>query len=106
MGYPRLCLDCGQFTGRGYSRCVACRNRRLRRKYADRRVSRLARHTLVVRGSGVCAHCSRRFAACDLEVDHVIPLRYGGKDEMTNLHYLCTDCHAEKTARDRDGMDH
>ena len=28
-----------------------------------------------------------------LEVHHIIPLCYGGKDELSNLITLCSDCH-------------
>ena len=31
------------------------------------------------------------------EIDHIIELRDGGKDEYQNLWSLCNDCHAEKT---------
>lgn len=33
------------------------------------------------------------------EVDHVIPLALGGRDEMANLQVLCVPCHSGKTRR-------
>lgn len=41
--------------------------------------------------------------ACDIllpptfEVDHIVELRNGGKDEFSNLQALCNNCHAAKT---------
>jgi 5-methylcytosine-specific restriction enzyme A len=45
-----------------------------------------------------CAECLRngRLAAA-VEVDHIIPLRRGGTDDVRNLQGLCHDCHAAKT---------
>lgn len=31
------------------------------------------------------------------EVDHIVELRNGGKDEFSNLQALCNNCHAAKT---------
>lgn len=33
----------------------------------------------------------------DFQVDHIIELRDGGKDEYMNLQALCVSCHSEKT---------
>ena len=33
----------------------------------------------------------------DLEMDHTIEGRYGGKDEIKNLQPLCYECHKRKT---------
>ena len=33
------------------------------------------------------------------EIDHILPLAYGGKDEPENVGDMCAACHAEKTAR-------
>ena len=35
-----------------------------------------------------------------LELDHIKPCFYGGKTELSNLQWLCYDCHKEKTARE------
>ena len=37
------------------------------------------------------------------EVDHIIPVRQGGTDEMENLQLLCRECHVEKTKNERWG---
>jgi len=43
-----------------------------------------------------CAHC-RVILQPDFEVDHIVELRYGGKDEWNNLCALCVACHSKKT---------
>lgn len=37
-------------------------------------------------------------------VDHIVPLRAGGKDDESNYQSLCWSCHVRKTALD--GSDH
>ena len=51
---------------------------------------------LAVKGR-VCAQCG---AKRRLEVDHIVPQRDGGGDELENLQVLCRDCHAAKTAQE------
>ena len=31
------------------------------------------------------------------DIDHIVELRDGGKDELDNLQALCATCHAKKT---------
>jgi 5-methylcytosine-specific restriction enzyme A len=49
-----------------------------------------------------CAHCGRVSEAVD--VDHIVPLAKGGRDEDGNLQLLCRGpglCHDRKSAEDR-----
>lgn len=43
-----------------------------------------------------CAKCSQILPP-EFEVDHIIALHLGGKDEYSNLAALCPNCHAIKT---------
>jgi 5-methylcytosine-specific restriction endonuclease McrA len=45
-----------------------------------------------------CARCGKRSKR--LQIDHVLALSRGGKDEPFNLQYLCPICHKFKTAED------
>lgn len=41
-----------------------------------------------------CAICG---STENLELDHIVPSFYGGKTELSNLQWLCYDCHKKKT---------
>ena len=43
-----------------------------------------------------CARC-REMLKPTFQVDHIVELAEGGKDDMENLNALCVECHAEKT---------
>ena len=40
------------------------------------------------------------------EVDHIIPLQYGGKDLLFNMQLLCENCHDKKTEEDEKHVDY
>lgn len=42
-------------------------------------------------GYGVDTHTSR-----DLTVDHIVPRKHGGSDELSNLRVLCRACNSRK----------
>lgn len=47
---------------------------------------------------GICPHCKEKFDYfSDMEVDHIIPRKKGGRDVYTNLQLLHKQCHIEKT---------
>ena len=57
--------------------------------------SRIRRHVLA-RDGYACVQCGRR--GVRLEMDHIVPLKDGGTDELSNLQSLCkAPCHAAKT---------
>ncbi len=45
--------------------------------------------------------CERCKIKHGLEREHIIPLSKGGKDESTNLRYMCTKCHDLRHTEDR-----
>lgn len=49
-----------------------------------------------------CAEVDR--VAESVEVDHIVPLARGGTNARSNLQGLCEDCHAAKSARERQGQ--
>ena len=50
---------------------------------------------------GQCPRCGRSFQDGDqFEVDHIIPRRWGGDDQLMNLQLLHRHCHDQKTAQD------
>jgi len=57
--------------------------------------------TLLKKQQRKCAHCGLYFREEDLiEVDHIVPLSKGGKDEYKNLQVLHKHCHDIKTTED------
>ena len=57
--------------------------------------------TLLKKQKGKCTHCRLYFREGDvLEVDHIIPLTLGGKDQYNNLQILHKHCHDRKTTGD------
>lgn len=58
---------------------------------------RVRARTLITAGgpSGNCAACSERFD--HLERDHIVPLFEQGLHDVSNLQWLCHDCHVAKS---------
>ena len=49
-----------------------------------------------------CAACGEMLQAA-FEVDHIVPICYGGRNDPRNLQALCCNCHGRKSARERAG---
>lgn len=54
------------------------------------------RREIISRQHNRCASCDERLELT-FNIDHITPLRYGGTDQLRNLHALCPNCHARKT---------
>ena len=51
------------------------------------------------RDKGVCQSClAAGRVTLAVEVDHIVPLHRGGRDELANLQALCRECHRGKSA--------
>lgn len=49
----------------------------------------------------LCRPCEAQgYVTAAQEVDHVIPLAFGGTDDDANKQPICSACHREKTARE------
>nr|YP_009144874.1 hypothetical protein [Euglenaria anabaena]AKJ83321.1 hypothetical protein [Euglenaria anabaena] len=55
---------------------------------------------LLIKSKGVCKNCNCLLTdnSTDIEIHHIKPLKYDGKQKFTNLAVLCKECHAEVTA--------
>ena len=58
-----------------------------------------ARQAVLVRDLFTCRSCGR-VTTNRPQVDHIVPLRAGGTDDLTNLQTLCLRCHATKTRQE------
>ena len=57
-----------------------------------------SRSCVVLASAASCETCKRMKS---LEVDHILPRRHGGSDDLSNLQALCYKCNANKGARER-----
>lgn len=55
-------------------------------------------------GNGFCAICGLYADYhTNYHCDHVVPLQFGGKNNVENMQILCIQCHKEKTSREING---
>jgi diadenosine tetraphosphate (Ap4A) HIT family hydrolase len=58
------------------------------------------RYDVLKRAGFRCELCGTSADERAIEVDHIIPRKHGGEDDLTNLQALCFKCNANKGARD------
>ena len=49
-----------------------------------------------------CIKCGRSFRKGDMDIDHIIPQKYGGSDSEYNLQCVCYHCNRSKQASIRE----
>jgi hypothetical protein len=79
------------------------RNRiNIREKHRTKRkqLSSSGKWYLAVQQSFKCNLCSDMLQHT-AEVDHIVPLKLHGSNEISNLQVLCTACHSDKTKREQ-----
>ena len=47
-----------------------------------------------------CAGCFTSFESCVMEIDHKLPIEYGGTNDIKNLQLLCKPCNVSKSRQD------
>lgn len=45
-----------------------------------------------------CAKCGRSFRKGDMDIDHILPRKFGGTDSEANLQCICKHCNRSKQA--------
>ncbi len=101
------------YTDLGYRKKIInkIRNRHLREKkiakLGQKEVNRYhnylvscKKRILKDRTHGACAICKTWKPRAEISVDHIIPVKLGGKSEKSNMQILCKDCHRAKTHKD------
>src|SRR5262249_10132825 len=63
-------------------------------------VSGSLRYEVLKRAGFHCELCGVSADERAIEVDHIVPRKHGGEDDLTNLQALCFKCNANKGARD------
>ena len=72
-------------------------NRRARKKANGGSVTKEEIKKLKEKSNGICYYCKERKK---LSIDHVIPLKLGGKNEISNMVMACINCNSQKQAKD------
>ncbi|MDN7658440.1 HNH endonuclease [Burkholderia cenocepacia] len=75
------------------------RNRRAREQAAEGSHTGEEIKALLVKQSGKCPYCRASIKAA-FHVDHVVALRNGGSNWISNIQLLCPTCNLRKNARD------
>lgn len=80
--------------------------------FIDGNISRVKREVITpsirtdmfVSQNEVCAYCRKAITqspVADFDVDHIVPVKFGGVTCRSNLHLLCVLCHRQKSAFER-----
>lgn len=49
-----------------------------------------------------CMKCGKSFRKGDMDIDHIIPQKFGGKGKEVNLQCICKHCNRSKQANMKD----
>ena len=60
---------------------------------------RFSRYNIYLRDQNTCQYCDRRFAARELNLDHVVPRSMGGRTTWENIVCSCIPCNLRKGGR-------
>lgn len=69
-----------------------------------RKLSKEERMNVYQKCNGHCAYCGCEIEYKDMQVDHVMPLRIGGVDEISNMLPACRSCNHYKATLDVEGF--
>ncbi len=51
-----------------------------------------------------CAKCGKKIRKAEVDIDHIVPQKYGGSDKLFNLQCLCKHCNRSKQASMKDTL--
>lgn len=68
-----------------------------------KRLSEQERQAVLQKTNRRCAYCGIELDSNRFQVDHVVPLRLGGKDEMENMLPACRSCNHYKRGNSLEG---
>jgi 5-methylcytosine-specific restriction endonuclease McrA len=64
-----------------------------------RRVAKFSREHVFLRDGHKCQYCSKTFSSKELTLDHVVPVKRGGKKTWSNIVTSCSKCNQKKGSR-------
>ena len=68
------------------------------------KITKAERQQVHKKYGGHCAYCGKEIEIKDMQVDHMIPLRLGGADEMSNYMPACRQCNHYKRGNSLEGF--
>lgn len=71
-----------------------------------RRLTREERRAVYETMGGHCAYCGCELSYKNMQVDHILPLRKGGADDLSNMLPSCQNCNHYKGALDVEQFRH
>lgn len=74
------------------------------RKQSKGYISGTLRYEVLKRAKRRCELCGISDDIKGLEIDHIIPRKFGGSDDISNLQALCYSCNSMKGARDDEDL--
>lgn len=69
-----------------------------------RKLSKLERQEVYRKCNGHCAYCGIEIDLKDMQVDHAVPLKIGGSDDLKNMLPACRSCNHYKATLDINGF--
>ena len=69
-----------------------------------KKITKVERQQVYEKYDGHCAYCGNQIEIKDMQVDHMIPLRLGGGDEMSNYMPACRQCNHYKRGNSLEGF--
>jgi|TARA_B110000858_G_C17803701_1_gene476707 hypothetical protein len=66
---------------------------------ARKNLTNTVKKTVAASQEWKCKHCSNILDEC-YEIDHIICVKDGGTNDVSNLQALCPNCHRKKTGKD------
>lgn len=69
-----------------------------RNQHKRRRFTKPERMKILKKTNGHCAYCGCKIAYNEMQIDHVVPIRNGGKDLEENMLPACRSCNHYKGA--------
>ncbi len=92
----KYCTDCGKvFDDLKYKLCPYCGGK-LDTRYGRQPIPRELRHKVFQRDGYRCRECGASKEETSLEIDHIVPVARGGKNDIDNLQTLCRECNRMK----------
>lgn len=73
-------------------------------EFRRKRLSSTKRQEIFDKTRGHCAYCGEKLELKDMQVDHIVALRLGGDDDISNMLPACRSCNHYKRGNSLEGF--